>query len=50
MTKKNKLMEVLGKLSLEIYDHIGGLNFKEESFQFACGEHAASPVIFKKLL
>ena len=37
MTKKNKLMEVLGKLSLEIYDHIGGLNFKEESFQVAIG-------------
>ena len=25
-------------------------SFKEESFQFACGEHAASPVIFKQLL
>jgi len=37
MTKKNKLMDVLGKLSLEIYDHIGGLNFKEESFQVAIG-------------
>ena len=37
MTKKNKLMEVLGKLSLEIYDHIGGLNFKEESFHVAIG-------------
>ena len=37
MNKKNKLMEVLGKLSLEIYDHIGGLNFKEESFQVAIG-------------
>ena len=37
MTKKNKLMEVLGKLSLEIYDHIGGLNFNEESFQVAIG-------------
>ena len=37
MTKKNKLMEVLGKLSLEIYDHIGGLNLKEESFHVAIG-------------
>ena len=35
MTKKNKLMEVLGKLSLEIYNHMGGLNFKEESFHVA---------------
>jgi len=37
MNKKNKLMEVLGKLSLEIYHHIGGLNFKEESFHVAIG-------------
>ena len=25
-------------------------SFKKESFQFACGEHAASPVIFKQPL
>jgi L-fuconate dehydratase len=25
-------------------------NFKDASFKFACGEHAASPVIFKQLL
>lgn len=25
-------------------------NFKDASFEFACGEHAASPVIFKQLL
>ena len=25
-------------------------HFKDNSFQFACGEHAASPVIFKQLL
>jgi len=37
MTKKNKLIEVLGKLSLEIYHHMGGLNFKEESFHVAIG-------------
>ena len=37
MTKKNKLIEVLGKLSLDIYEHMGGLNFKEESFHVAIG-------------
>ena len=37
MTKKNKLIEVLGNLSLDIYDQIGGLNFKEESFHVAIG-------------
>ncbi len=37
LTKKNKLIEVLGKLSLDIYEHMGGLNFKEESFHVAIG-------------
>ena len=37
MTKKNKLIDVLGKLSLDIYEHMGGLNFKEESFHVAIG-------------
>ena len=37
MAKKNKLIEVLGNLSLDIYDQIGGLNFKEESFHVAIG-------------
>jgi L-fuconate dehydratase len=35
--------DVLGYLELSE-------SFKKESFQFACGEHAASPVIFKQLL
>ncbi|MDA9831530.1 hypothetical protein N9C66_09320, partial [Akkermansiaceae bacterium] len=35
--------DVLGYLELSE-------SFREESFRFACGEHAASPVIFKQLL
>ena len=37
MTKKNKLIEVLGNLSLDIYDQIGGLSFEEKFFQVAFG-------------
>ena len=37
MAKKNKLIEVLGKLSLDVYDQMGGLNFDEKDFQIAIG-------------
>jgi GxxExxY protein len=37
LTKKNKLIEVLGNLSLDIYDQMGGLNFAEKDFQIAIG-------------
>ena len=42
MAKKNKLMEVLGKLSLDIYDQLGGLNFDEKDFQIAIGYELTS--------
>ena len=41
-TKKNKLMEVLGNLSLDIYDQMGGLNFDEKDFQIAIGYELTS--------
>ena len=37
MTNANKLVEVLGNLSLDIYDQMGGLNFSEKDFQIAIG-------------
>jgi len=37
MARKNKLMNVFGKLSLDIYDQMGGLNFDEKDFQIAIG-------------
>ena len=42
LTKKNKLIEVLGKLSLDIYDQMGGLNFDEKDFQIAIGYELTS--------
>ena len=42
MTKKNKLIEVLGNLSLDIYDQMGGLNFDEKDFQIAIGYELSS--------
>ena len=42
MAKKNKLMKVLGKLSLDIYDQMGGLNFDEKDFQIAIGYELTS--------
>ena len=42
MAKKNKLMEVLGNLSLEVYDQMGGLNFDEKDFQIAIGYELTS--------
>ena len=42
MAKKNKLMEVLGNLSLDIYDQMGGLNFDEKDFQIAIGYELTS--------
>ena len=42
MAKKNKLMEVLGKLSLDIYDQMGGLSFDEKDFQIAIGYELTS--------
>ena len=42
MTKKNKLIKVLGNLSLDIYDQMGGLNFDEKDFQIAIGYELTS--------
>ena len=42
MAKKNKLIEVLGKLSLDIYNQMGGLNFDEKDFQIAIGYELTS--------
>ena len=42
MTKKNNLIEVLGNLSLDIYDQMGGLNFDEKDFQIAIGYELTS--------
>ena len=33
----NKLVKLLETLSLEIFDHLGGLNFDEKDFQLALG-------------
>ena len=42
MAKKNKLIGVLGKLSLDIYNQMGGLNFDEKDFQIAIGYELTS--------
>ena len=42
MAMKNKLIEVLGNLSLDIYDQMGGLNFDEKDFQIAIGYELTS--------
>ena len=42
MAKKNKLIEVLGNLSLDIYNQMGGLNFDEKDFQIAIGYELTS--------
>ena len=33
----SKNLKILGKLSLEVYEHLGGLNFDEKDFQIALG-------------
>jgi len=33
----SKKLKILGKLSLEVYEHLGGLNFDEKDFQIALG-------------
>ena len=38
----NKLIKVLGNLSLDIYDQMGGLNFDEKDFQIAIGYELTS--------
>ena len=42
MARKNKLIDLLGKVSLEIYDEMGGLNFDEKDFQIALGYELSS--------
>ena len=42
MAKKNKLMKVLGNLSLDIYDQMGGLSFDQKDFQIAIGYELTS--------
>ena len=37
MKKKDKKLIVLGDLCLEVYSHLGGLNFDEKDFQIALG-------------
>ena len=42
LRKSLKLIEVLGNLSLDIYDQMGGLNFDEKDFQIAIGYELTS--------
>tara|TARA_B100001540_G_C15413283_1_gene464257 strand:+ start:19 stop:525 length:507 start_codon:yes stop_codon:yes gene_type:complete len=37
MVKKNNLLKLLGKISIEVFDQLGGLNFDEKDFQIALG-------------
>jgi len=37
MGKKDKKLKLLGDLCLEVYGHLGGLNFDEQDFQLALG-------------
>ena len=37
MVKKDKKLNLLGDLCLEVYNHLGGLNFDEKDFQVALG-------------
>ena len=37
MSKKDKKLKLLGDLCLEVYRHLGGLNFDEKDFQLALG-------------
>ena len=37
MGKKDKKLKILGDLCLEVYEHLGGLNFDEKDFQLALG-------------
>jgi len=37
MKNKNKLLKILGELSLDVYEQLGGLNFDEKDFQIALG-------------
>ena len=33
----SKLLKTLGKISLDVYEEMGGLNFDEKDFQIAIG-------------
>ena len=37
MANKDKKLKILGNLCLEVYSHLGGLNFDEKDFQIALG-------------
>ena len=37
MVKKEDSLKALGNLCLEVFDHLGGLNFDEKDFQVALG-------------
>ena len=37
MVNKDKQLKTLGDLCLEVYTHLGGLNFDEKDFQVALG-------------
>ena len=37
MVRKNNLLKLLGKISIEVFDQLGGLNFDEKDFQIALG-------------
>tara|TARA_Y100000996_G_C22427373_1_gene604088 strand:- start:178 stop:684 length:507 start_codon:yes stop_codon:yes gene_type:complete len=45
MVKKNNLLKLLGKISIEVFDQLGGLNFDEKDFQIALGYELASKKI-----
>ena len=34
---KDKKLKILGELCLDVYSHLGGLNFDEKDFQIALG-------------
>ena len=42
MSKKDKKLKLLGDLCLEVYRHLGGLNFDEIDFQIALGHEFTS--------
>ena len=37
MADKNKKLKIISELCLEVYSHLGGLNFDEKDFQLALG-------------
>ena len=46
---KDKKLKILGELCLEVYSHLGGLNFDEKDFQIALGYEFSKKAIGKVL-